>query len=82
MKVLSIFFIIVIYYASYTYPSFANQHEFFIKSADTDSEVKAPRQSDFGNDLFVRDKGQEYLIQTDELAYWSYRKEIIHTSRP
>ena len=80
MKVLSIFFIIVIYYASYTYPSFANQPEFFIKSADTDSEVKAPRQSDFGNDLFVRDKGEEYLIQTDELSYWSYRKEIIHTT--
>ena len=63
-------------------PAFANQPEFFIKSADTDSEIKAPRQSDFGNDLFVRDKGQEYLIQTDELSYWSYRKEIIHTSRP
>ena len=46
----------------------------------TDSEIKAPRRSDFGDDLFVRDEGQEYLIQTDELAYWSYSKEIIHTA--
>jgi len=61
-------------------PAFANQPEFFIKSADINSETKTPRQSDFGNDLFVRDKGQEYLIQTDELSYWSYRKEIIHTA--
>ena len=57
-----------------------NETEFFIKSADINSETKTPRQSDFGNDLFVRDKGQEYLIQTDELSYWSYRKEIIHTA--
>ena len=62
------------------HPAFANQPEFFIKSADINSETKTPRQSDFGNDLFVRDKGQEYLIQTDELSYWSYRKEIIHTA--
>ena len=33
-----------------------------------------------GMTLFVRDEGEEYLIQTDELAYWSYRKEIIHTA--
>jgi len=80
MKVLNIFFIIVIYYVSHTYPIFANQPEFFIKSADTNNEIKAPRQSDFGNDLFVRDVGEEYLIQNDELSYWSYRKEIIHTA--
>ena len=60
-------------------PAFANQPEFFIKSADTDSEIKAPRRSDYGDDLFVRDEGQEYLIQTDELEYW-YRKKIIHTA--
>ena len=80
MKVLNIFLLIVIYSVSFAYPIFANQPEFFIKSVDTNSETKAPRQSDFGNDLFVRDKGQEYLIQTDELSYWSYRKEIIHTA--
>ena len=80
MKILNILFAIVVYTISFAYPSFANQPEFFIKNADTDSEVKAPRQSDFGNDLFVRDKGEEYLIQTDELSYWSYRKEIIHTT--
>ena len=80
MKILNILFAIVVYMISFAYPSFANQPEFFIKSADTDSEIKAPRRSDFGNDLFVRDKGQEYLIQTDELSYWSYRKEIIHTA--
>ena len=61
-------------------PAFANQPEFFIKSADTDSEIKAPRRSDYGDDLFVRDEGKEYLIQTDELAYWNYDKEIIHTA--
>ena len=61
-------------------PAFANQPEYFIKSAETDSEIKTPRRSDYGDDLFVRDKGQEYLIQTDELSYWSYRKEIIHTA--
>ena len=80
MKILNILFAIVVYMISFAYPCFANQPEFFIKSVDTDSETKAPRQSDFGNDLFVRDKGQEYLIQTDELSYWSYRKEIIHTA--
>ena len=62
------------------HPAFANQPEFFIKSADTDSEIKAPRRSDYGDDLFVRDEGKEYLIQTDELAYWNYNKEIIHTA--
>jgi hypothetical protein len=61
-------------------PAFANQPEFFIKSAETDSEIKAPRRSDYGDDLFVRDEGKEYLIQTDELAYWNYNKEIIHTA--
>ncbi|MDB4179432.1 hypothetical protein N9749_03620 [Amylibacter sp.] len=61
-------------------PAFANQPEFFIKSADTNNETKAPRRSDYGDDLFVRDKGQEYLIQNDDLAYWNYRKEIIHTA--
>ena len=61
-------------------PAFANQPEFFIKSADTNNETKAPRRSDYGDDLFVRDEGTEYLIQTDELAYWNYRKEIIHTA--
>jgi len=80
MKILNILFAIVVYMISFAYPCFANQPEFFIKSVDTNSETKAPRQSDFGNDLFVRDKGQEYLIQTDELSYWSYRKEIIHTA--
>ena len=80
MKILNILFAIVVYMISFAYPCFANQPEFFIKSVDTNSETKAPRQSDFGNDLFVRDKGQEYLIQTDELSYWSYRKEIIHTT--
>ena len=60
-------------------PAFANQPEFFIKSVDTDSETKAPRRSDYGDDLFVRDEGKEYLIQTDELEYW-YRKKIIHTA--
>jgi len=79
MKVLNIFLLIVIYSVSFAYPSFANQPEFFIKSADTDSEIKAPRRSDYGDDLFVRDEGQEYLIQTDELEYW-YRKKIIHTA--
>ena len=61
-------------------PAFANQPEFFIKSAETDSEIKAPRRSDYGDDLFVRDERKEYLIQTDELAYWNYNKEIIHTA--
>ena len=61
------------------FPSFANEPEFFIKSAETDNEIKAPRRSDYGDDLFVRDEGQEYLIQTDELEYW-YRKKIIHTA--
>ena len=79
MKVLSIFLLIVIYSVSFAYPSFANQPEFFIKSADTDSEIKAPRRSDYGDDIFVRDEGKEYLIQTDELEYW-YRKKIIHTA--
>jgi len=79
MKVLNIFLLIVIYSVSFAYPSFANQPEFFIKSVDTNSEIKAPRRSDYGDDLFVRDEGKEYLIQTDELAYWSYRKEIIYT---
>ena len=79
MKVLNIFLLIVIYSVSFAYPSFANQPEFFIKSADTDSEIKAPRRSDYGDDLFVRDEGEEYLIQTDELEYW-YRKKIIHTA--
>ena len=58
MKVLNIFLLIVIYSVSFAYPSFANQPEFFIKSADTNSDIKAPRQSDFGNDLFVRDRGK------------------------
>ena len=80
MKVLNIFLLIVIYSVSFAYPSFANQPEFFIKSADTDSEIKAHRRSDYGDDLFVRDEGKEYLIQTDELAYWNYDKEIIHTA--
>jgi len=80
MKILNILFAIVVYMISFAYPSFANQPEFFIKSADTDSEIKAPRRSDYGDDLFVRDEGQEYLIQTDELAYWNYDKEIIHTA--
>ena len=79
MKVLNIFLLIVIYSVSFAYPSFANQPEFFIKSADTDSEIKAPRRSDYGDDLFVGDEGQEYLIQTYELEYW-YRKKIIHTA--
>ena len=61
-------------------PAFANQPEFFIKSADTNNEKKAPRRSDYGDDLFVRDEGKAYLIQTDELAYWNYQKEIIHTA--
>ena len=80
MKILNILFAIVVYMISFAYPSFANQPEFFIKSADTDSEIKAPRRSDYGDDLFVRDEGKEYLIQTDELAYWNYDKEIIHTA--
>ena len=80
MKILNILFAIVVYMISFAYPSFANQPEFFIKSVDTDSEIKAPRRSDSGDDLFVRDEGKEYLIQTDELAYWSYHKEIIHTA--
>ena len=63
-------------------PAFANQPEFFIKSADTDSEIKAPRRSDYGDDLFVRDEGKEYLIQTDELAYWNYRQRNYSYSRP
>ena len=79
MKVLNIFLLIIIYSVSFAYPSFAYQPEFFIKSADTDSEIKAPRRSDYGDDLFVRDEGKEYLIQTDELEYW-YRKKIIHTA--
>ena len=80
MKILNILFAIVVYMISFAYPSFANQPEFFIKSADTDSEIKAPRRSDYGDDLFVKDEGKEYLIQTDELAYWNYHKEIIHTA--
>lgn len=60
-------------------PAFANQPEFFIKSADTETEIKAPRRSDYGDDLFIRDEGKAYLIQTDELEYW-YRKKIIHTA--
>ena len=79
MKVLNIFLLIVIYFVSFAFPSFANEPEFFIKSAETDNEIKAPRRSDYGDDLFVRDEGQEYLIQTDELEYW-YRKKIIHTA--
>jgi hypothetical protein len=79
MKVLNTFLLIVIYFVSFTSTSFANQPEFFIKSVDTDSEIKAPRRSDYGDDLFVRDEGKEYLIQTDELEYW-YRKKIIHTA--
>ena len=79
MKVLNIFLLIVIYFVSFTSPSFANQPEFFIKSVDTDSEIKATRRYDYGDDLFVRDEGKEYLIQTDELEYW-YRKKIIHTA--
>ena len=79
MKILNILFAIVVYMISFAYPSFANQPEFFIKSVDTNSEIKAPRRSDYGDDLFVRDEGKEYLIQTDELAYWNYHKEIIHT---
>ena len=61
-------------------PAFANQPEFFIKSFETNNETKAPRRSDYGDDLFVRDEGKKYLIQTDELAYWNYQKEIIHTA--
>ena len=80
MKILNILFAIVVYTISFAYPSFANQPEFFIKSSDTDSEIKAPRRSDYGDDLFVRDEGKAYLIQTDELAYWNYHKEIIHTA--
>ncbi|MDA9911124.1 hypothetical protein N9D62_05845 [Amylibacter sp.] len=80
MKILNILFAIVVYTISFAYPSFANQPEFFIKSSDTDSEIKAPRRSDYGDDLFVRDEGKAYLIQTDELAYWNYQKEIIHTA--
>ena len=80
MKILNILFAIVVYTISFAYPSFANQPEFFIKSSDTDSEIKAPRRSDYGDDLFVRDEGKAYLIQTDELAYWNYDKEIIHTA--
>ncbi|MDA7759999.1 hypothetical protein N8935_07110 [Amylibacter sp.] len=80
MKVLNIFLLIVIYSVSFAFPSFANGPEFFIKSADTDSEIKAPRRSDYGDDLFVRDEEKAYLIQTDELAYWNYHKEIIHTA--
>ena len=79
MKVLNIFLLIVIYFVSFAFPSFANEPEFYIKSAETDNEIKAPRRSDYGDDLFVRDEGQEYLIQTDELEYW-YRKKIIHTA--
>jgi hypothetical protein len=48
MKLLYILFAVVVYLICFAYPSFANQPEFFIKSADTDSEIKAPRQSDFG----------------------------------
>jgi len=80
MKILNILFAIVVYTITFAYPSFANQPEFFIKSSDTDSEIKAPRRSDYGDDLFVRDEGKAYLIQTDELAYWNYDKEIIHTA--
>ena len=80
MKLLYILFGVVVYLICFAYPSFANQPEFFIKSVDTYSEIKAPRRSDYGDDLFVRDEGQEYLIQTDELAYWNYDKEIIHTA--
>ena len=36
MKILNILFAIVVYMISFAYPSFANQPEFFIKSADTD----------------------------------------------
>ena len=80
MKVLNTFFLIVILFVSFTSPSSANEPKFFIKSDDTNSETKAPRRSDYGDDLFVRDEGKEYLIQTDELAYWNYRKKIIHTT--
>ena len=38
-------------------PAFANQPEFFIKSVDTDSEIKAPRRSDYG---------VIYLLETKE----------------
>jgi hypothetical protein len=79
MKILNILFAIVVYMISFAYPSFANEPKFFIKSVDTNSETKAPRRSDYGDDLFVRDEGKEYLIQTDELEYW-YRKKIIHTA--
>jgi len=80
MKVLYILFGVFVYLICFPYQSLANQPEFFIKSADTDSEIKAPRRSDYGDDLFVRDEGKEYLIQTDELAYWNYDKEIIYTA--
>ena len=59
-------------------PAFSNQPEFFIKSTETYSETKLPRRSNYGNDLFVRDEGQEYLIQNEDLSYWSYYKNIIH----
>ena len=45
MKLLYILFGVVVYLICFAYPSFANQPEFFIKSADTDSEIKAPSLS-------------------------------------
>ncbi|MDC1412222.1 hypothetical protein N8370_05775 [Amylibacter sp.] len=78
MKILDILFALVIYFISFAYPSFANQPEFFIKSTDTNSETKLPRRSNYGNDLFVKDEGREYLIQNEDLSYWSYYKKIIH----
>ena len=41
MKILNILFAIVVYMISFAYPSFANQPKFFIKSVDTNSEIKA-----------------------------------------
>ena len=78
MRILDILFALVIYFISFAYPCFANQPEFFIKSTDTNSETKLPRRSNYGNDLFVKDEGREYLIQNEDLSYWSYYKKIIH----
>ena len=74
--------ILSLFVATIVQPVFANQPEFFIKSVDTNSEIKAPRRSDYGDDLFVRDKGEEYLIQTDELSYWSLPQRNYSYYRP
>jgi hypothetical protein len=42
--------ILTFYLSVIVQPASANQPEFFIKSVDTDSEIKAPRRSDYGDD--------------------------------